>query len=185
MSRMQLLIFMMPLFFTACSTAVNDRGTIGQLRDMHVEIEEEKIEGGLEKAMESYQRFLEETSDSALTPEAIRRLADLKVEEEYGLLTGGEKSEGRAQVAALPAPEPASIPKISSKEGPSAQPIVPLPGLDESEAEFERRASMNALGSAMGTLPVPIALMALTWTLVLGCAGESASTMCRCFAHGP
>jgi len=34
--------------------------------------------------MESYQKFLEETPESAMTPEALRRLADLKVEKEYG-----------------------------------------------------------------------------------------------------
>ncbi len=39
--------------------------------------------------MLSYQRFLEETPDSALTPEATRRLADLKIEKEYGTLTEG------------------------------------------------------------------------------------------------
>ena len=37
--------------------------------------------------MESYRRFLEETPESALTPEAMRRLADLKIEREYGYLT--------------------------------------------------------------------------------------------------
>ena len=34
--------------------------------------------------MEGYQRFLEETPESALTPAAMRRLADLKIEREYG-----------------------------------------------------------------------------------------------------
>ncbi len=51
-----------------------------------IEIKEEKIEGGLDKAMQGYQHFLEETPDSALKAEAIRRLADLKIAKEYGIL---------------------------------------------------------------------------------------------------
>ena len=72
----------------ACST-VNTRDTIATLRDQSVEVQGERIEGGLDKAMVSYQRFLEETSDSELKPEALRRLADLKIEKEYGTLTEG------------------------------------------------------------------------------------------------
>jgi tetratricopeptide (TPR) repeat protein len=138
------LIYLMPLFLVACSsTTVNDKETIAQLRNMHVEIEEEEIEGGLEKAMESYQRFLEETPDSALAPEAIRRLADLKVEEEYGLLTGAEKPEDQAQETSLSTPERAVIPKSISEDGHSAQPTAPLTAQGESEEEFENRATQN------------------------------------------
>ena len=79
MNRLQLFIFALPVILVACSS-VDNRGTIAQLRDRQIEISEEEIEGGLEKAMESYQRFLEETKGSAMAPEAIRRLADLKVE---------------------------------------------------------------------------------------------------------
>ncbi len=80
---------------------------------MQIEIKEEKIEGGLEKAMEGYRRFLEETPDSALSPEAIRRLADLKVEREYGLLSGDAAAERRVSGAALPAPERAARPEVA------------------------------------------------------------------------
>ena len=74
----------------ACaSVSDRNRDTIATLRHVQIEIKEEKIEGGLEKAMLSYQRFLEDTPDSALTPEAIRRLADLKIQKEYGTLTTG------------------------------------------------------------------------------------------------
>ena len=107
---------------------------------MHIEIKEEKIEGGLEKAMLSYQRFLEETPDSALTPEAIRRLADLKIEKEYGTLTTGAESAERSP--ALPAPERATRPKVPSVSGtPSDQALAQIPVHDESEADFERRAT--------------------------------------------
>src|SRR3990172_2283917 len=90
------------LMLAACASVSDRNGnTIATLRGVQIEIKEEKIEGGLEKAMRSYQRFLEGTPDSALTPEAIRRLADLKLEREYGTLTTGAASAELAP--ALPA----------------------------------------------------------------------------------
>ncbi|MBI5063321.1 MAG: tetratricopeptide repeat protein, partial [Desulfatitalea sp.] len=86
-----------PLLLVACSsTGNNNKDTIATLRDVQIEIREEKIEGGLEKALQSYQRFLEEAPDSALVPEAMRRLADLKLEKEYGVITGSVGPAGKA-----------------------------------------------------------------------------------------
>src|SRR5512134_1617953 len=101
MNRIRLFIFGVLMILVGCQS-VSDKDTIATLRNMQIEIKEEKIEGGLEKAMLSYQRFLEETPDSALTPEAIRRLADLKIEREYGTFTTGAESAGRAPT--VPAP---------------------------------------------------------------------------------
>jgi outer membrane protein assembly factor BamD (BamD/ComL family) len=116
--------------------------TIDTLRHAHIEIKEEKIEGGLEKAMLSYQRFLEDTPDSALTPEAIRRLADLKIQKEYGTLTTGAGTAGRAP--ASPAPKPARRPEVAKAAGaPPEQASAHIPVHDESEADFEKRATMR------------------------------------------
>src|SRR5574341_1008154 len=119
MNRMRLFILAVAALMLAACASVGDRkvgdgngDTIATLRHAHIEIKEEKIEGGLEKAILSYQRFLEETPDSALTREAIRRLADLKLEREYGTLTTGAAP---AEVApALPAPERATRPNVPS-----------------------------------------------------------------------
>ncbi|MEJ2689316.1 MAG: tetratricopeptide repeat protein, partial [Deltaproteobacteria bacterium] len=143
MNRVRLLVFLIPLFLVACSTAVNDQETIGKLRNMHVELEEDKIDGGLEKAMESYQRFLEETPDSSLTPEAIRRLADLKLEDEYGQLNEDDKPAKENPSADLPAPEPAAVSQIPSKGGLADQQTASPSGGGESEEEFENRATLN------------------------------------------
>src|SRR5574341_338570 len=96
MNRMRLFILAVAALMLAACSSVRDRkvgggngDTIAALRHAHIEIKEEKIEGGLEKAILSYQRLLEETPDSALTPEAIRRLADLKIEKEYGTVAKG------------------------------------------------------------------------------------------------
>ena len=85
---------LLPLFFmlfiSAC--AIDQQGTIGQLRNVDVDIVDTRIEGGLEKAMKSYQRFLQQTPESAMTPDAIRRLADLNIEKEYGVVENSKKN---------------------------------------------------------------------------------------------
>src|SRR5574341_511978 len=141
MNRIRHFIWAVPLTLVVCSS-ISNKDTIATLRHTHIEIKEEKIEGGLEKAMLSYQRFLEETPDSALTPEAIRRLADLKLEREYGTLTTGAAP---AEVApALPAPERATRPNVPSVAGtPSDQSLTQLPVHEESEAAFETRATQR------------------------------------------
>jgi outer membrane protein assembly factor BamD (BamD/ComL family) len=124
----------------ACQS-LSDKGTIAELRHRQIEIKEEKIEGGLEKAMLSYQRFLEETPDSALVPEAIRRLADLKIEKEYGTLTDGAE---RAPAPKLPASKDTARPGDTYvASAPLDQALAHIPVYDESEADFEKRATQR------------------------------------------
>ena len=79
------------VMLTLASCASNDnRGRISELDSVQVEIKDVNVEGGLDKAMAGYQKFLTETPESSLTPEAIRRLADLKIEKQYGIVTNGE-----------------------------------------------------------------------------------------------
>ena len=95
----RLAIFIAPLGVAACATTA-DRETLADLRHVEAEIEEVALEDGLELAAQSYQRFLEATPQSRMTPEAMRRFADLQIEKEYGLITGDSMHE-------LPAPESA------------------------------------------------------------------------------
>ncbi|MDX2479501.1 MAG: tetratricopeptide repeat protein [Desulfuromusa sp.] len=141
MNRLQLIICALTIFLTACSS-VDNRGTIAQLRDKKIEISEAEITGGLEKAMVGYQRFLEETQGSAMTPEAIRRLADLKVEKEYGLINDGQLENERPHTLTAPAPSPRPEVVLSQLQPSSA------PGETETEDEFEQRATLGQ--------PVPI-----------------------------
>lgn len=120
MNGLQLFIFVMSIILAACAP-VDQHGTIGQLRTQQIEITEEEISGGLDEAIAGYQQFLEETQDSVLAPEAIRRLADLKVEKEYGFIED-QRSE-MADSATLPAPEPASRSEISLQAAESSVPI--------------------------------------------------------------
>jgi tetratricopeptide (TPR) repeat protein len=132
---------MLPAVLFGCQT-ISDKDTIARLRHVQIEIKEEKIEGGLDKAMLSYQRFLEDSPDAALAPEAMRRLADLKIEKEYGTLTEGAEPTGQVTTEALPAPERAQRPnRASFSAGGSERPSVPSPIHDESGAAFEARAT--------------------------------------------
>jgi len=79
--KMVVLILVL-LFVVSCASGV-DKQTLAILEEVEPDLKEAEIEGSLDKAMESYQKFLEETPESAMTPEALRRLADLKVEKEY------------------------------------------------------------------------------------------------------
>ena len=67
-------------------------GHIGDLRGKKIEVKEEKIEGGLEKAIAGYKKFLESTPESEQSPEALRRLADLKIQEVEGIYDPNTKS---------------------------------------------------------------------------------------------
>ena len=127
MRRIWLFILMLQIVLIACQS-IGDKGTIAGLRHVQIEIKEEKIEGGLDKAMLSYQRFLEETPGSALAPEAMRRLADLKIEKEYGTLPGGGEPAGQAKKIVPPVREHAVRPESASiTSGQSDPAVAPSP----------------------------------------------------------
>ncbi|KUJ82682.1 hypothetical protein AWR36_012065 [Microbulbifer flavimaris] len=144
--------------------AVNDRNTIGSLQRVDIAIEEEYIDGSLEKALASYQQYLQETPESSLTPEAMRRIADLKIKQahraEAGLVDGGAAAQRQASSGAetpannadtvaisrnarsgggqLTAPVASPAPIVA---GEAARASVAGAGSTESDRDFERRAS--------------------------------------------
>ncbi|HEB82990.1 MAG TPA: tetratricopeptide repeat protein [Gammaproteobacteria bacterium] len=70
------------LLLSACATTSNE-GTLAGLKDVEFKLKKEKVDGSLEKAMAGYEKFLKETPETEMTPEALRRLADLKIQKEY------------------------------------------------------------------------------------------------------
>ncbi len=66
----------------ACDTT-NTRGTLASLDNIDFKVKEEKVNNSLDKAMKGYEDFLKHTPETAMTPEAIRRLADLKIQKDY------------------------------------------------------------------------------------------------------
>jgi cellulose synthase operon protein C len=93
-----------PWLLVACQS-INDGDTIAKLRHARIEVQEERLVGGLDKAMAKLSTLSEETPESALTPEAIRRLADLKLEKEYGTLTDRTEPPGPANPLAPSRPQ--------------------------------------------------------------------------------
>lgn len=133
----------------AC-TGNPDRRTLAQLREVEPDLAEVEIDAGIDQAMEGYRKFLEEAPKSSLTPEAMRRLADLKLEKEYGLL--GELSRSEESQASLPTPDRTE--RVSDAKGPS-------PAIDdgdrESEQDFEERiASENLAPTSSGAVDLEL-----------------------------
>jgi len=160
MSYSRFYIFVLIGLLASCATSSN-KGSIGQLKDMKIEIKDSKIEGGFDKAMQSYQRFLEQTPESSMTPEALRRLADLKIQKEYGTLegaSGNEKKTTRDGSKKMDRPAAFEAPKIAAVPAPDVTAeIKPLPlakgdkkrkkgkgNVKESGQDFEERATKSA-----------------------------------------
>jgi tetratricopeptide (TPR) repeat protein len=140
-------------FLAACATT-EDRATLAQLHHMKIEIKEARVEGGIDKAIEGYQRFLAETGDSKLVPEAMRRLADLKIEKEYGIIADPTPATSeRSNKVALSKPPsfaPAAVAPSAAAGSSKESAIGIVPGRrDESDRDFEKRAT--AIGEIKAT----------------------------------
>jgi tetratricopeptide (TPR) repeat protein len=108
-------------------------GTLAELHSVSPDVKEMKVEGGLEQAMQGYRRFLEETPETAMTPEAMRRLADLKLEKQFGIHNIDTKT--RAMAAPKPAPGPVRADAGTPAPGAAAA------GARESDEDFEHRTT--------------------------------------------
>src|SRR5215472_2318795 len=115
MRRLAILIAIAPVLFAGCAARVTrtekTAGTLAELRNVRPDEQDVKVEQGLDQAMQQYRRFLAETPESAMTPEAMRRLADLQIEKQFGIRAGDAKP--REMAAPKPAPARASSPASS------------------------------------------------------------------------
>src|SRR5437667_4736076 len=93
-------------FMAGCAAhpnkTVTTPGTLAELRNVRPDVQEVKVEQGLEQAMQNYRRFLDETPETAMTPEAMRRLADLQLEKQFGIHTVARPRE-------MAAPQPSRL----------------------------------------------------------------------------
>jgi len=146
-ARTALLLVVAPALVLGCASA--DRRTLADLRRVEPDMTEVRVENGLEQAMRGYEAFLSEAPVSSLTPEAMRRLADLKLEREYGILGGGSGPE-----ASLPGHRPGVL---AQRAGADAGTRAPAPA-GESERAFEERATRSeeiAPSAAAASLELP------------------------------
>jgi len=86
------LAVLLPLI-TACAHHAERAGTLASLHQVRPDTKEMPVDQGLDRAVQSYRDFLQQAPDSTLAPEAMRRLADLKIEKEFGILGDGKLVE--------------------------------------------------------------------------------------------
>lgn len=132
-------------FISACAASTTKSGTLGTLSSVEADLNDVYLEDSLERAAQSYRRYLAESSESARTPEAMRRLADLQIEQAYGVM-------GSDEIREMAAPEAASR---SSVPEAARQPVTPVQ-LSESDREFEQRATQREELLAPSTNHEPI-----------------------------
>ena len=124
-------------FMVGCAARPNKlggtAGTLADLRNVRPDVQDVKIEQGLDQAMLQYRRFLEDAPVNAMTPEAMRRLADLQLEKQFGIRTGNVKPRE------MPAPQPARV--LAGAPGGTPDPSA---ALRESDQDFERRTTAEA-----------------------------------------
>jgi tetratricopeptide (TPR) repeat protein len=147
MRRLAIPMVLAPVLVAGCAQNP-DKQTLAELRNVHPDVQEVPVEQGIDKAMEGYRRYLAETPETAMTPEAMRRLADLQVEKQFGIRAGDGKpremaAPERAQESVVAQAGPTGPGKTAGSAGPA-----------ESEQEFERRTtapSEFASGGDTGT----------------------------------
>jgi len=124
-------------FITGCAPrAVNKPvptvGTLAELRNVRPDVREVKVDQGLDQAMLQYRRYLEDAPENTMTPEAMRRLADLQLEKQFGIRNGDTKPREMA------APQPAQPLAGTPSGAPTAS------AGRESDLDFERRTTAEA-----------------------------------------
>jgi outer membrane protein assembly factor BamD (BamD/ComL family) len=121
----------------ACAGDPN-RQTLARLHAVKPDVAEVKVDNSLDQAMAGYKKFLAEAPESALTPEAMRRLADLKLEKEYGILGDGKIQE-------MAAPEPAKLPSAEKTPQAKAQVSRSEPKASEAHKKGSEKPSESDL----------------------------------------
>jgi tetratricopeptide (TPR) repeat protein len=157
MRRLTIPMVFAPALMAGCA-AHHDKapaGTLAELRDVRPDVQEAKVEQGLDEAMQRYRRFLEETPETAMTPEAMRRLADLRLEKQFGIRAGDGKPREMA------APQTAQAPAGTQAADTPNRAAVAAGAGRESEEDFEKRttaqsglpSNSDADSSQTGVLP--------------------------------
>ncbi|HYS03670.1 MAG TPA: tetratricopeptide repeat protein [Candidatus Dormibacteraeota bacterium] len=145
MRRFATPILLAPALVVGCA-ARHPQATLADLRKVRPDVQDVTVEQGLDQAMQGYRRFLEETPETAMTPEAMRRLADLEIEKQFGI------REGESNLRPIAAPLLAERPADAQADTSHPAAAVAGAGPRESERDFERRTTagsgMPAGGSA-------------------------------------
>ena len=119
----------------ACAHQADRSGTLATLHQVRPDTQEVPVDQGLNRAVQSYGDFLRQAPDSALAPEAMRRLADLKIEKEFGI-------QGDGKLVELPALGAPAVTKFDARTAARSHPEAPGSGPSAaSERDLEQRAA--------------------------------------------
>jgi tetratricopeptide (TPR) repeat protein len=147
MRRLAISIVLASAFLGGCTAHHKPPVTQGTLADLHnvaPDVQEAQTNESVDQAMQQYRKFLEESPETPMTPEAIRRLADLELEKQYGIHTGDSKPKP------MPAPESAKVLASTPAHTPNKAAAVAGTGHGESDQEFERRTTAASRIPASG-----------------------------------
>ena len=140
MIRRVLVVAFVPFFLAGCASTPSS-GTLATLSTVQPDVAEVEVADALDLAMQSYRRYLDETPTSAMTPEAMRRLADLQLEKQFGI-TGGPQERRWTE---LEAPDSGAAPsEIGAAAAAPPVTIADAIAAVESDEEFERRTTGEA-----------------------------------------
>ena len=153
MRRLTIPMVLALAFMIGCAArAKKTTGTLAQLHDVKPDVQEAKVEHGLDQALQHYRQFVDETPQTTMTPEAMRRLADLQLEKQFGIRTGDAKPREMA------APQTAQA--LAGAQATNANSMVTVTDatakLRESNQDFERRTTAedaNLTSGNVDTLP--------------------------------
>ncbi|HEY1526374.1 MAG TPA: tetratricopeptide repeat protein [Candidatus Angelobacter sp.] len=141
MRRHAIPILLASAFLGGCTAHHKPPTTQGTLADLHnvaPDVKEAETKESVDQAMQQYRKFLEESPETPMTPEAIRRLADLELEKQYGIHTGDGKPKP------MPAPESAKASASKPASNSKKAAAVAGTGHGESDQEFERRTTAES-----------------------------------------
>lgn len=141
---------------TACAHTER-ANTLASLHRVKPDTKDVRVDNGLQKAVDGYRHFLRETPASELTPEAMRRLADLQLEKEYGV-----RGTTEIVVDRVPAATPATITTAANAASGATATVASAPSagtkpmqLAAPEAVAKISASATPSGKASAAVGTP------------------------------
>jgi len=144
--RARALALLLPVI-AACAHQADRSGTLAALHQVQPDTKEVPVDQGLDRAVQSYGDFPKQAPDSKLAPEAMRRLADLKIEKEFGIRGDGKLVELSASQSGTPAPGAVQAEPLG-KPGRDQAAGLRAPVVTKIDARTAARSHPEAPGSA-------------------------------------
>ena len=137
------------------------RHTLGSLNRIRPDTHEARIHHGLDKAMQSYRAFLAEAPQSALAPEAMRRLADLQIEQASGKIGDGTSPRTPSAIVTQTPPRTPAATVAHTSSRTLAATVAHTPRTAE---HLPRPAPIAKIGTGAASKPGPRAAQSTLWS---------------------